>query len=152
MQDNITPHSAGHLSIRANGSANSFSVLDDRGRWLLSLLHNGEQWSATQEANMRRIVAAWNACQGIPTADLEAMAPGAFPRGLTVRSNACEDRRRAEAAEMRAALAECVNALDALTEWGCTHTGPRDANSPHALLIAARRALDNHRGRVAVAA
>lgn len=34
-----------------------------------------------------------------------------------------------------------VATLAALTEWGCTYTGPQDANSPHALLIAARAAL-----------
>jgi len=34
-----------------------------------------------------------------------------------------------------------VTALERLTEWACTHTSPRDANSPHALLIEAREAL-----------
>jgi hypothetical protein len=32
--------------------------------------------------------------------------------------------------------------LAALIEWGCEHTSPRDANSPHALLVAGRAALD----------
>lgn len=45
-------------------------------------------------------------------------------------------------------IVRCVNAhvglltaLQALTEWGCTHTSPLDANSPHTLLIAARAAI-----------
>lgn len=33
-------------------------------------------------------------------------------------------------------------ALEALLTWGCEHTSPRDANSPHELLVAAREAVD----------
>jgi hypothetical protein len=33
-------------------------------------------------------------------------------------------------------------ALDRLTEWACTHTSPRDENSPHEILIEARAALE----------
>jgi hypothetical protein len=40
-----------------------------------------------------------------------------------------------------AAAPELRDALAALTEWGRTHTGPLDANSPHELLIAAVKAL-----------
>jgi hypothetical protein len=40
-----------------------------------------------------------------------------------------------------AAAAAMTAALDALTAWGCEHTSPRDADSPHALLIQARAAL-----------
>ena len=40
-----------------------------------------------------------------------------------------------------AAAPDLLTALEALTEWGCTHTSPRDANSPHELLIAARAAI-----------
>jgi len=40
-----------------------------------------------------------------------------------------------------------LDALKALTEWGCTHTSPRDANSPHALLIDARAAIARAEGR-----
>jgi hypothetical protein len=34
-------------------------------------------------------------------------------------------------------------ALKALLDWGREHTSPRDANSPHALLVAATEALDD---------
>lgn len=33
-------------------------------------------------------------------------------------------------------------ALAALTDWGVTHTSPTDENSPHALLIEAREAIE----------
>ncbi len=50
----------------------------------------------------------------------------------------CQDalvlRLRRENAQLRSALL-------ALTEWGCTHTSPLDANSPHELLIDARNAI-----------
>jgi hypothetical protein len=54
-----------------------------------------------------------------------------------------DDSSAEEAANARliAAAPDLLAALDALTEWGCTHTGPRDDNSPHELLIAARAAI-----------
>jgi hypothetical protein len=33
--------------------------------------------------------------------------------------------------------------LTALLDWGLENTSPRDANSPHVLLVAAREALDD---------
>jgi hypothetical protein len=44
-------------------------------------------------------------------------------------------------AHLIAAAPELLTALLALTEWGCTHTSPHDANSPHALLVEARQAI-----------
>ena len=38
-----------------------------------------------------------------------------------------------------------LEALEALTTWGRDHTSPRDANSPHDLLIAAVAAIANAR-------
>lgn len=49
-------------------------------------------------------------------------------------------------AKLLAAAPELLAALEALKEWGCTYTGPRDANSPHALLIAAHHAIAKARG------
>lgn len=65
------PHTPGPIAIRANGDANSYALIDADGKWLLSVLHNGDAMTARQEANMRRLAAAWNACQGIPTHALE---------------------------------------------------------------------------------
>ena len=48
-------------------------------------------WELMPE-DVRRAVAAWNACDGIETAELEAMNPGTFPRdcpcgGWAISSN-----------------------------------------------------------------
>lgn len=62
------------------GDANRFSVnIKGRG-WLLSILHNGEQFVAVQRENMRRLVACWNACVGIDTQMLEGFSPGFLAR------------------------------------------------------------------------
>lgn len=38
--------------------------------------------------------------------------------------------------------ADLIKNLEALTEWACTHTSPRDPNSPHELLISTRAVLE----------
>jgi hypothetical protein len=43
-------------------------------------------------------------------------------------------------------FADCVPALRALLDWGREHTSPRDANSPHKLLVAAADALAKAEG------
>lgn len=68
MQDVRTP---GKLTFHADGDANHYSIIDAEGQWLLSLLHNGRQVVARQEANFRRLAACWNACEGVSTDELE---------------------------------------------------------------------------------
>lgn len=41
---------------------------------------------------------------------------------------------------------DMAKALEALLEWGREHTSPRDANSPHDLLVAAAAALAAYEG------
>lgn len=73
--DHLTPK---RITVREDGEANSFAVLDDaRGRWWLSLLHNGEALTELQRHNMRRLAACWNACEGVATEELESK-PGAL--------------------------------------------------------------------------
>lgn len=79
--DDLTPK---RITVRENGEANSFAVLDeDRGRWWLSLLHNGEALTELQRHNMRRLAACWNACDGISTATLEALPGGTIADELS---------------------------------------------------------------------
>lgn len=69
-------HTEGRVTFREDGDACHYSMLTENGRWMLALLHNGEQASARQIANFRRLAACWNACQGITTEDLEKCADG----------------------------------------------------------------------------
>ena len=86
------PHTPTRLTVRANGDANSYALLDDKGRWFMSMLVNGEQMEAKQEANLRRLAACWNACADIPAEALEGSSVTALARdGGPVR--ACDLRR-----------------------------------------------------------
>lgn len=68
-------HTPTRLTHRANGNANSYTLLDDQGEWFMSMLVNGRQLEARQQANLRRLAACWNACEGISTEALET-GPG----------------------------------------------------------------------------
>jgi len=65
------PHTQGLLTVRENGDANSYALMDETGNWLMSLLHNGQQVTETQQENLRRLAVCWNACESIPTANLQ---------------------------------------------------------------------------------
>lgn len=69
-----TVHTPGRMIFEEEGDANRYRMMDEHGRWWLALLHNGEAVSVRQAANMRRLAAAWNACDGIETATLEEIA------------------------------------------------------------------------------
>lgn len=64
-------HTPGKIVFRPNGDANSYAMLDEAGHWWMSLLMNGEQITARQEANLRRMAACWNACADESTEFLE---------------------------------------------------------------------------------
>jgi|SoimicMinimDraft_6_1059734.scaffolds.fasta_scaffold55333_1 hypothetical protein len=51
------------------------------------------------------------------------------------------DRNRDRYNQQMKAVGLLANALAQLTDWGLTHTSPRDANSPHELLAAGVAAL-----------
>lgn len=65
--------------------------------------------------------------------------------GGTSRREKCAEAGKEVRALMRKELeaqrAELLAALEALTEWGCAYTSPREPNSPHQLLITARAAI-----------
>lgn len=52
-----------------------------------------------------------------------------------------------ENARLIAAAPDLLAALQALTDWGRDHTSPKDPNSPHALLVAARAAIARATGK-----
>lgn len=60
---------------------NTYSIGTEGCDWLMAVLHNGEQVEARQIANMRRLVACWNACQGVDTDVLEAHPALIAPEG-----------------------------------------------------------------------
>lgn len=61
----------GRITFKEDGDANHYSMLTEDGRWWLAILANGEQTSARQVANFRRLAACWNACDGVSTEVLE---------------------------------------------------------------------------------
>lgn len=61
----------GRITFKEDGDANHYSMLTEDGRWWLAILANGEQTSARQVANFRRLAACWNACDGSSTEWLE---------------------------------------------------------------------------------
>ena len=47
------PFTAGPWKILEDGEANRYVIVDASGQWLMSLLHNGQQMTAVQLANLR---------------------------------------------------------------------------------------------------
>lgn len=56
----MTGHTEGPIHFVANGDANSYALRDQSGNWCMALLLNGEQMTAKQEANLKRIEKCWN--------------------------------------------------------------------------------------------
>lgn len=93
----------GRIAYREEGDANHYAVLAEDGRWLLSLLHNGEATTERQRANLRRLAACWNACEGIDAAALERVGMGLWD--LAPKLQADRDR-------MLSAIMAATNALN----------------------------------------
>lgn len=70
-------HTQGRLAFHTDGDANRFTMVNEQGRWVASLLLNGEQVTTRQVANMERMVACWNACEGLTMAQINSLALGA---------------------------------------------------------------------------
>ena len=67
------PPTKGGLTVRENGEANSYALLQD-GDWLMSVLLNGKLMTETQLATLRRLALCWNACSHIDDAQLGLLA------------------------------------------------------------------------------
>jgi hypothetical protein len=65
------------IYFRPNGEANSYALIDqDRIKWVMALLLNGEHVQDKQIEILERMAACWNACQNIETTVLEEHALG----------------------------------------------------------------------------
>lgn len=89
-----TAHTPGPLAFREQGDANQYCLLTTDGRWVLGLLHNGEQRVEEQRANLERICRTWNAHDEL-VAELErarsllAVCEGQFKGEFQSRVRAC---------------------------------------------------------------
>lgn len=124
--------------------ANRFSVgIKGRG-WLLSVLHNGEQFVEVQRENMRRLVACWNACAGIDTDLLEGFSPWFLAR---YPDRALAERRTLEG-HNKELLTRLVQAIEAS---GYSVSGPTDSRAAEdgepAWVCSARGAIANAQQR-----
>lgn len=64
-------HAPGPLTFHESSIyANQFQLRTD-GNWLCSVQLNGEQMAEKQRENVRRLVACWNACEGLTTPEIE---------------------------------------------------------------------------------
>lgn len=142
MKDANTP-TTGALALRFTGPASTpdWWIEDGAGFVVLTTPTTTTRNAQRIGADARRSVAAWNACLGIPTEELQAMAPGAFPLGVTVRSQACEAKRQAEAAAIRrgslATLQACQAALAFIESSFIADHGQRDIGETWAALVEA---------------
>lgn len=131
-----TEHTPGRIRYYENGEANNYALLevgaDDR--WLLTLLHNGHDVTQCQIANMRRLVACWNACEGIKTGILESVTLV----GDTLLKRFVE-RDKIEL-ELTGQRDELLNALTALADYLDERTGDTE-----------NRPLENARAAIAKA-
>ena len=57
-------------------------------KWLMRVQHNGEQLVEKQRANLRRMVACWNACKGITTESLEANGAAGYEHTVALTKQA----------------------------------------------------------------
>lgn len=63
--------------------ANQFMIYTGPvAKWLMRIQHNGEQLVEKQRANLRRMVACWNACKGITTESLEENGAASYEQSV----------------------------------------------------------------------
>lgn len=90
----------------------------------------------------------WFVCHG-PTGVIRVGARDSHPSHPEF--NLCDLSEQSKEAEGNARLIafapEILEALQALLDWGRDHTSPRDANSPHQLLIKAAEAIAKATGK-----
>lgn len=75
-----TVHSAGELTFTESEIEPNRFAIQASGNWLMSITHNGEQVELRQRANLRRLVACWNAFEGVSTETIESEGKAASKR------------------------------------------------------------------------
>lgn len=113
-----TPHTEGRVTFREDGDANHWSMLAVDGRWLLALLHNGEAPSERQVANFLRLVACWNACDGIDTYALELMTGDLSIKNQITATGKARTKPTHRAVEYRRQRDELLAALEQIERLG----------------------------------
>jgi len=117
-------HTPGRILYHENGEANSHALLEagedgEPGNWLMTLQHNGHQTTERQRANLRRLVACWNACLNLPTDMLEHVGNIVVEASVPFRI-LIEQRD-----ELRAALEEFLEMTEEPPEGNCScHLNP----------------------------
>lgn len=73
--------------------ANQFMIYTGPvAKWLMRIQHNGEQLMEKQRANLRRMVACWNACKCITTESLEANGAAGYEHTVALTKQLSEVR------------------------------------------------------------
>lgn len=70
----IAEHTQGTIRFQPQGNANEYVLYDEKDHWWMSVRVNGTQLTEQQEANLRRLVACWNAFQDYSTVAVEELA------------------------------------------------------------------------------
>lgn len=110
----------GRIRYYENGEANSYAIMEEPedGRWLLTLLHNGCDVSERQRDNLRRLVACWNACDGIKTGILESIT---LVGDTLLKRFAERDKIELELTTQRDELLEALKEMVAMMDSGDEH-------------------------------
>jgi uncharacterized protein YeaC (DUF1315 family) len=80
-----TVHSAGELTFTESEIEPNRFAIQANGNWLMSITHNGEQVEQRQRENLLRLVACWNAFEGVSTETIESEGKAASKRKPTLK-------------------------------------------------------------------
>lgn len=133
------------IYFRANGDAGSYALMNSAtSRWVISVLLNGEIGTATQAELLERMAACWNACDGVPTEELEQGKAQGLIRTIYAKNAATQQRDTLLTAVQRLlasdqGIASCTDAeLEAAAD---DPTADSEVREQAAAILQARRAI-----------